>query len=90
MVIILVVCAGITFVPFADAAEITLDMIHSKAPAGCVLVAMYCQTLNKHQQKSGMYEIETFAHVVCHRKSHKFVNESSYGEIHLHSACERQ
>jgi hypothetical protein len=69
------VCAGLISVPVADAADITLDMIHSKAPAGCVLVAMYFQTLNKHQQKWGMYEIETFAHVVCHRKSHKFVNE---------------
>jgi hypothetical protein len=36
---------------------------------------MYFQTLNKHQQKWGMYEIETVARVICHCKSHKFVNE---------------
>ena len=71
----LAVCAGIISVPVADAADITLDMIHSKAPARYVLVAMYCQKLNKRHQKWGMHEIETFAHVVCHRKSCKFVNE---------------
>jgi len=70
------VCSGLISVPVADAADITLDMIHSLyATSGCTLVTMYFQTLNKHQQKWGMYEIETFAHVVCHRKSHKFVNE---------------
>ena len=69
------VCSGIISVPVADARDITLDMIHSGAVEGCVLVAMYFQTLNKHQQKWGMYEIETFAHVVCHRKSHKYINE---------------
>ena len=70
------VCSGLISVPVADAADITLDMIHSQyATSKCVLITMYFQTLNKHQQKWGMYEIETFAHVVCHRKSHKFVNE---------------
>jgi hypothetical protein len=71
----LAVCSGITSFPVADARDITLEMIHSGAVVGCVLVAMYFQTLNKHQQKWGMYEIETFAHVVCHRKAHKYLNE---------------
>ena len=42
------VCAGLIFVLVIDAADIILDMIHSKAPEGCVLIAMYFQTLNKH------------------------------------------
>ena len=64
----LAVCSGIISFPVADARDITLEMIHSGAVVGCVLVAtcMYFQMLNKHQQKWGMYEIETFAHVVCH------------------------
>ena len=71
-----VVCSGLIFVPVVDAADVTLDMIHSLyATSGCTFVTMYFQTLNKHQQKWGMYEIETFAYVVCHRKSHKSVNE---------------
>lgn len=68
------VCSGLISVPVADANDITLDMIHDMT-SGCVLVCMYFQTLNKHQARWGMYEIETFAHVVCHRKSHKFINE---------------
>ena len=73
----LAVCSGIISFPVADARDITLEMIHSDAVVGCVLVAtcMYFQTLNKHQQKWGMYEIETFAHVVCHRKAHRYLNE---------------
>ena len=70
------VCSGFINVPVADAADITLDMIHSLyATSGCALVTIYFQTLNKHLQKLEMYEIKTFAHDVCHRKSHKFVNE---------------
>ena len=43
------VCSGLISVRVADAADITLDMIHSLyATSGCTLVAMYFQTLNKH------------------------------------------
>ena len=70
------VCSGGIFVPVVDVADITLDMIHSLyATSGCALVTMYFQTFNKHQHKWEVYEIGTFVHVVCHRKSHKFVNE---------------
>ena len=71
----LAVCSGIISFPVADARDITLEMTHSGAVVGCVLVAMYFQMLNNHQQKWGMYEIETFARVVCHRKAHKYFNE---------------
>ena len=68
------VCSGLISVPVANASDITLDMIHDPG-SGAVLVAVYFQTLNKHQQRWMMYEIETFSHVVCHRASCKFVNE---------------
>ena len=60
--------------PVADASDITLDMIHS-LDSGAVLVCIYFQTLNKHQTRWMMYEIESFAHVVCHRNTCKFINE---------------
>ena len=60
------VCSGIISVPVADASDITLDMIHS-LDSGAVLICIYFQTLNKHQTRWMMYEIESFAHVVCHR-----------------------
>ena len=68
------VCSGLISVPVADASDITLDMIHD-VNSGAVLVSIYFQTLNKHQRRWMMYEIETFSHVVCHRSSCKFVNE---------------
>jgi hypothetical protein len=60
------VCSGIISVPVADASDITLDMIHS-LDSGAVLICIYFQTLNKHQKRWMMFEIESFAHVVCHR-----------------------
>ena len=68
------VCSGIISVPVADASDITLDMIHS-IDSGAVLISIYFQTLNKHQTRWMMYEIEAFAHVVCHRQTCKFINE---------------
>ena len=47
----LAVCSGIISFAVADARDITLEMFHSGAVVGCVLVAMYFQTLSKHQQK---------------------------------------
>ena len=65
-------CSGIISVPVVDASDITLDMIHS-LESGAVLICIYFQTLNKHQTRCIMYEIESFAHVVCHRNTYKFI-----------------
>ena len=46
-------CVGLISVLGADAADITLDMIHSKALVGCVPVAMYFQTLKKTPAQMG-------------------------------------
>ena len=68
------VCSGLISVPVSDAFAITLHMIHS-IDSSAVLVSVYFQTLNRHQQRWMMYEIKSFAHVVCHRQTCKFGNE---------------
>ena len=61
------VCSGLISVPVADASDITLDTIHS-IDSGAVLVSVYFQTLNKHQQRWMMYEIDQQA-LMLDRKS---------------------
>ena len=68
------VCSGLISVPVSDTSDFTLDMIHS-IDSVTVLINVYFQTLNTHQQRWMMYEIESFAHVVCHRQTCKFVIE---------------